>query len=524
MHTQNGLLTIERKPVTVTAENKNKTYGDSDPALTWTATGLVNGENEDLLTVSMSRESGENAGTYAITPAGDAEQGNYDVTYVPANLTIGKRTVILTSGTDEKEYDGNPLTNDDMIVSGDGFAEGEGADYLFTGSQTLAGASENTFTYELKEGTQPGNYEITVHYGTLTVFNRDALYEITVTANSLNAGEYDGTEKSVSGLTADTFTVGGNTYTVTGLTAEAKGTGAGEYVSAVTGTPKVTDSEGNDVTDQFRVHTQNGLLTIERKPVTVTAENRNKTYGDSDPALTWTATGLVNGESEDLLTVSMSRESGENAGTYPITAAGDAEQGNYLVTYVPGVFTIEAAAVEEPAIPTYSLIIHYLADGQSVAADFHRTYPGGAAYNVTSPTVKGYNADQAAVSGTITENLELEVHYTRQDAVLTIRYLTLDGTKLAENQVVAMKYGDTYRYTVPAFENYEAQTAAVEGTMTSASREVIVWYLPTPEINPGENGTQSRIHVNGTNYIMINDMMTPLGLGEIFRGSGESVE
>ena len=524
VHTQNGLLTIERKPVTVTAENRNKTYGDSDPALTWTATGLVNGESEDLLAVSMSRESGENAGTYAITPAGDAEQGNYDVTYVPANLTIGKRTVILTSGTDEKEYDGNPLTNDDMIVSGDGFAEDEGADYLFTGSQTLAGASENTFTYELKEGTQPGNYEITVHYGTLTVFNRDALYEITVTANSLNAGEYDGTEKSVSGLTADTFTVDGNTYTVTGLTAEAKGTGAGEYVSAVTGTPKVTDSEGNDVTDQFRVHTQNGLLTIERKPVTVTAENRNKTYGDSDPALTWTVSGLVNGESEDLLTVSMSRESGENAGTYPITAAGDAEQGNYLVTYVPGVFTIEAAAVEEPAIPTYSLIIHYLADGQSVVADFHRTYPGGAAYNVTSPAVKGYNADQAAVSGTITENLELEVHYTRQDAVLTIRYLTLDGTKLAEDQVVAMKYGDTYRYTVPAFENYEAQTAAVEGTMTSASREVIVWYLPTPEINPGENGTQSRIHVNGTNYIMINDMMTPLGLGEIFRGSGESVE
>ena len=249
--------------------------------------------------------------------------------------------------------------------------------------------------------------------------------------------------------------------------------------------------------------------------MTVTARNAGKTAGEDDPALTAEVDGLVG---TDTIAYTLTRGTGEEAGTYPIRANGEAAQGNYTVTYVDGTFTITAAEV--PVIPTYSLIIHYLADGQSVAADFHKTYQEGAAYNVTSPAVTGYNPDQAAVSGTITEDLELEVHYSRQDAVLTIQYLTLDGTRLAEDQVVTMKFGDTYRYEAPAFENYETKTEFVEGTMTRASMEIIIQYLPISE----KDGTQSRINVNGTSYIVINEVMTPLGLGEVFRGTGETME
>ena len=52
---------------------------------------------------------------------------------------------------------------------GDGFADGEGATYDVTGSQTLVGSSENVFTYTLNEGTKASNYDIKTIFGTLTV-------------------------------------------------------------------------------------------------------------------------------------------------------------------------------------------------------------------------------------------------------------------------------------------------------------------------------------------------------------------
>jgi uncharacterized repeat protein (TIGR02543 family) len=56
-----------------------------------------------------------------------------------------------------------------VTVTGDGFVTGEGATYNVTGSQLLAGSSDNTFTYELNSGTLAGNYDISTIDGTLTV-------------------------------------------------------------------------------------------------------------------------------------------------------------------------------------------------------------------------------------------------------------------------------------------------------------------------------------------------------------------
>ena len=136
------------------------------------------------------------------------------------------------------------MTNDEITVGGDKFVAGEGATYDVTGSQTLVGSSTNFFTYTLNEGTKADNYNITKIEGTLTVTNRDAKYEITVVANSGTA-KYDGTEKSVSGFKTLTFTENGQTFTVSGLSAEAKGTDAGSYPVNVVGTPVVKDAQNN---------------------------------------------------------------------------------------------------------------------------------------------------------------------------------------------------------------------------------------------------------------------------------------
>jgi uncharacterized repeat protein (TIGR01451 family) len=94
---------------------------------------------------------------------------NVEFVVVDGQLEISKRTVKLTSAGDSKVYDGKALTNDTVTVSGDGFADGEGATYDVTGTQTLVGSSENTFTYTLNDGTLADNYAITTEFGTLTV-------------------------------------------------------------------------------------------------------------------------------------------------------------------------------------------------------------------------------------------------------------------------------------------------------------------------------------------------------------------
>src|SRR6185436_115751 len=96
-------LTIGTRPVTITADAKNKTYGDADPALTYQVTSgnLVTG---DSFTGSLTRDAGETVNTYAIKQGTVALNTNYTLSYVGANLTIGKRSVTITADAKNKTY------------------------------------------------------------------------------------------------------------------------------------------------------------------------------------------------------------------------------------------------------------------------------------------------------------------------------------------------------------------------------------------------------------------------------------
>ena len=135
-----------------------------------------------------------NVGTVTVTITGIGNYtGSHDVTY-----QITKRTVKLTSGSDSKTYDGTALVKHDVAVSEDGFADGEGATYSYTGAQTYAGSSENTFTYALNEGTLASNYEITTANGTLTVEAVKTEVKVEITGHT-DTVTYDGQVHSVSG-------------------------------------------------------------------------------------------------------------------------------------------------------------------------------------------------------------------------------------------------------------------------------------------------------------------------------------
>ena len=93
--------------------------------------------------------------------------------YFAGKFTINPREVTLKSASDKKKYDGKALRNHEVTISGDGFAEGEGVTYKFTGQQKEVGESFNYFTYVMNEGTLESNYDITVVPGKLKVKEAD---------------------------------------------------------------------------------------------------------------------------------------------------------------------------------------------------------------------------------------------------------------------------------------------------------------------------------------------------------------
>ena len=190
-------------------------------------------------------------------------------------------------------------------------------------------------------GVASENLDLTSLYAKVTDIEVNALND-TVT--------YDGEYHSLSGFESLTFEIDGETYTISGIeTIDVYEKNAGEYVLEVTGTPVVTDSTGEDVSIKFNILANNGLLTINKAKVIVTADDLSKIKGANDPALTAKITGLIG---EDKINYNIFREQGEGVGKYAILFDGDTEQDNYLVTFVPGVFTIEEAPVEPTIIPT----------------------------------------------------------------------------------------------------------------------------------------------------------------------------
>ena len=169
--------------VTLTANSKTVKYdGQSHDGSPYScdALGLLPGHRVE--SVDYTCEPQTNVGKYDIeldnakivNADGNDVTDLYQITYNYGKLTINKRSVTLTSESASKVYDGMPLTKHEVKVTGDGFADGEGATYNVTGTITNVGTTDNTFTYTLNEGTKATNYTITKTEGKLTITEASA--------------------------------------------------------------------------------------------------------------------------------------------------------------------------------------------------------------------------------------------------------------------------------------------------------------------------------------------------------------
>ncbi len=76
----------------------------------------------------------------------------------------------------------------------------------------------------------------------------------------------------------------------------------------------------------------------------MTAANETKVYGTIDPALAYSVSGLVNGDTTASLSGSLARAPGETVGAYGI-GQGSLFDGNYAITYVGGVLNVTPASL-----------------------------------------------------------------------------------------------------------------------------------------------------------------------------------
>lgn len=269
--------------ITITADSDSKPYDGTELTndnYTFTQGVLVNGDILHVVVKGSVTDVDEGEVVNKITryyvTTGD---GGRDVTKnytfeepVNGTLKITPREITLTSGSDEKIYDGTPLTNSTVTVGAPGFVDGEGATYTVTGSQLDVGSSDNSFTYELNEGTLAENYIIETEEGKLTVTSPEQ--HIVITANSAEK-TYDGTPLTDDGFTYTDFVLAEGD--VLEAVVEGSQTDAGSSVNVIKSYRVMRGDE--DVTANYIFDDSvDGTLTVTKRKVTLTSGTACKIY------------------------------------------------------------------------------------------------------------------------------------------------------------------------------------------------------------------------------------------------------
>ena len=480
---------------------------------------------------------GKNAGLYkmGLKAADFANTSNNftNVEFVVADgqLEITKRPVMLTSADLIKVYDGTALTNGDTPVkeefgTEDAFPEGEGVTYTFTGSQTNAGSSKNTFTYAWNEGTNKDNYTIYQVEGDLVVTPIDGI-KVTITGHK-DTQTYDGKEHSVFGFDAEPSNALYNPkvdmqFIGTVVDMIAKGTDACKYYIGLTA-EHFTNMSDNFTNVTFVV--TDGYVKITPRAVTLTSETASKTYDGTaleKPVVTVGGDGFVEGQVKEIKATGSVTNAGSVANTITFTPNKETfKESNYAITKNEGTLTIAKRSVlitSQSATKTYDgsaltrPAVTITGDGfvpgelAKAEATGSITKVGSTPNAIQYTTTGAFNAANYSIAlsvGTLTVT-EKPQPEPRRTFNLTINYVYQNGKRAAASyNRGGLKNGETFDITSPVIAGYTASETVVSGTIDNRDIKVTVIYT-----------------ADGVN---LDDYGVPLGLGNITMNVGDCFE
>ncbi|MGU3493618.1 beta strand repeat-containing protein [Xanthobacteraceae bacterium A53D] len=490
-----GSLTVNQALLTVTANGRSMTYGNSLPTLTYAITsGTLYGADTLTGALATTASSTANVGTYGITQGTLAASSNYTLTYVGANVAVTPRALTVTADGKSMVY-GNAVPGLTYAVTSGSLVNGDSLTGMLA---TLASSTSNVGTYGITQGTLAASSNYTLTYAganvavtpralTVTADGKSMVYgnavpglTYAVTSGSLVNG--DSLTGMLATLASSTSNVG--TYGITQGTLAASSNYALTYVGA--------------------------NVTVTPRAITVTADGKSMVYGNAVPGLTYAITSgnLVNGDSLTGALATLA-SSTSNVGTYGITQGTLAASSNYALTYVganvtvtPRALTVTAdgkSMVYGNAVPglTYAITSGNLVNGDSLTgllATLASSTSNVGAYGITQGTLaasSNYALTYVGANVAITPSaLTVTAHDATRAAGAPnpVFTYTLGGDGLVNGDTLTGQLDTTATMASPA-----GDYAILQGTL-AASANYAVSYVPgvlsvtsspTPPVTPG---------------------------------------
>ncbi|WBI87592.1 hypothetical protein PALA37_03258 [Pseudomonas aeruginosa] len=459
-----GDILSRQQTATLTANDATRVYGDVNPTLTATMSGInaidayVNSQFNDLYqaTASTTATQASNVGQYAITGNANGSEyfsQRYQLVRQDGKLTVTPAQLIVSADAKTKVYgDADPT----LTYQVSGLKNSDTAAGVLSGNLGRV-AGENVGNYGILQGglgLNTANYTLSYVGNDLRI--TPAQLNVIADAKTKVYGDLDpALTYQVSGLkrgdTAGAVLNGGSLSRV-----------AGENV----GVYGINQGGLGLVSSNYTLNYQGNNLTITKALLNVIADAKTKVYGDADPALTYQVSGLKNGDTAGAVLNggSLSRVAGENVGVYGINQGGlGLVSANYDLSYQGNNLTITKALlnviadaktkVYGDADPSLTYQVSGLKNGDTAGSVLN----GGGLVRVSGENVGNYAIQQGGL-GLVSGNYDLAY----QGNNLTITKALLNVIADAKTKV----YGDadpSLTYQVSGLKNGDTAGAVLNG-------------------------------------------------------------
>ncbi|MCW5348252.1 hemagglutinin, partial [Pseudomonas aeruginosa] len=408
-----GDILSRQQTATLTANDATRVYGDVNPTLTATMSGInaidayVNSQFNDLYqaTASTTATQASNVGQYAITGNANGSEyfsQRYQLVRQDGKLTVTPAQLIVSADAKTKVYgDADPT----LTYQVSGLKNSDTAAGVLSGNLGRV-AGENVGNYGILQGglgLNTANYTLSYVGNDLRI--TPAQLNVIADAKTKVYGDLDpALTYQVSGLkrgdTAGAVLNGGSLSRV-----------AGENV----GVYGINQGGLGLVSSNYTLNYQGNNLTITKALLNVIADAKTKVYGDADPSLTYQVSGLKNGDTAGAVLNggSLSRVAGENVGVYGINQGGlGLVSANYDLSYQGNNLTITKALlnviadaktkVYGDADPALTYQVSGLKNGDTAGAVLN----GGGLVRVSGENVGNYAIQQGGL-GLVSGNYDL---------------------------------------------------------------------------------------------------------------------
>jgi hypothetical protein len=186
-------------------------------------------------------------------------------------------------------------------------------------------------------GMNPGkssNYQVTKRNGTLTVARLSPVLTVE-TIETVYGDDFGSSLAQIAPVRSNNANVAGTVSHFRDVNNSPSDVTGGERINV--GTHQITARFNPSDLVRYRSVEVTRNVVVSRRPVNITPVSKFKLVGQDDPTLTWSAAGVLDGDSATI-DVDLSRTPGQAVGNYPITANSSINNANYRTVDVTGRF------------------------------------------------------------------------------------------------------------------------------------------------------------------------------------------